>query len=290
MIQPFIEQHIPENTEKGNAPERVLTQICATYPFLDEKERADYLESVSNIEETDPLRQIKKLVRLLNNPHARVYKKTDVMTKEERSQIPAEMMPTGEVINGVLCIRIPSFIGDTFKYLEEIFLLYKDSTVGLVIDLRENGGGYESGGRRFAEEYFIKPDAARVGTNIKLAPEEGLNSFQVYAASRSSSPYDKPIVLLTSRKTFSSAERFVATMKSGTDCVVIGTETQGGSANPIESEVDIDGETYVIKIPTWRFVLSGESEPIEETKIQPDVFYDGDDIVNFAVQYIYDQR
>jgi len=99
-------------------------------------------------------------------------------------------------------------------------------------------------------------------------------------------PYEKPIVVIINKDTFSSAERFVAVVKASTDCVTIGTKTRGGSGNPKEYEFYEKDEKYYIWIPTWRFFLPGKDKPLEETKIEPDIYYDKEDIIDFAIKYI----
>lgn len=67
---------------------------------------------------------------------------------------------------------------------------------------------------------------------------------------------------------------------------LIGEKTAGGSGNPVEVDMEIDGKRYIARIPTWRFVLKGETKPIEETAITPDVIYTKGDIVDYAKKYL----
>lgn len=272
--------------EEKDYPSQILTQIVATYPFLNDEEYKEYMEKATKIEKEGPLEEINELIELLNNPHASIRKKSSNYETKKRYLDP-ERAPSSEVIDNILYLKIPTLSGIRLIDLEDQFLPHKNSTDGIIIDLRDNGGGQEAPARNFAQKYFIKPESNDMGTNIFLGPEDtGLQRVSLPTESNSENPYDKPIVILTSTNTFSSAERFVATMKAGTNCILIGTKTKGGSANPIESEVVIDGETYIIKIPTWRFVLVGETKPIEETKIRPDIYYDKENIVQYATEYI----
>jgi len=280
-----------ENAEKEkDLPSEILTHIAATYPFLNEEEYNSYMEKAVNIEPSNPIDEINEMVKLLNNPHAyfeKIDQNQDIEDVENEKR--PEKFPSGEMIDGVLYMRIPSFAVDRDQLeqqLENIFLRYKDESTGLILDLRDNKGGHIIPARAFAQKHFIKEGIHKVGTNVQLRKEGGLKSVKVNAYPEEGEKYEKPIAILISGKTFSSAERFVAVMKSGTDCVTIGTETFGGSAHPIKHLIEYDGDKYVLGIPRWRFYLEGKEKPIEETKIKPDIYYDKEDIVDYAVKLI----
>jgi hypothetical protein len=81
-------------------------------------------------------------------------------------------------------------------------------------------------------------------------------------------------------------EGYQATIYSEAKCKVIGENTGGGSAFYEEHFIDIKGEQYSIKIPTRRLILNGEREPIEATHIKPNIAYEGEDIIEYAVKLI----
>jgi len=222
---------------------------------------------------------------LLDDPHA-YLERSKLIDKQQEYNSSSERQPYNKLLSNILYINIPTLYEIKPEDLENVFLPYKDVSEGLIIDLRFNGGGSEYSARLLAEKYLIKNGEHVAGTNVKIAPEGGLKRIKVPVDSENYEPYDKPIVILTSKRTFSAAERFTALMKTGTDCILIGTETAGGSANPVKYEFEYNKESYVVNILTWRYFLEGEDKPIEETKIKPDIFYEGDDIVDFAVRYI----
>ena len=275
-----------EQNEQGkDLPSKVLTCISGIYPFLNQAEYDEYMENVSRIEPKNPLHEISLLVKLLHNPHAQLDKSIVLNNSDEYYSKP-ERQPSGELIDGVLYLKIPTFSGSKIESLENAFLPYKDVSEGMIIDLRENGGGNALNPILFAEKYFIKEGEHYEGTTVKIAPEGRLRRTDMYARAEKQIFYDKPIVILVSGKTFSATERFTATMKAGTDCVIIGTDTEGGSAGPIKYEFEYNNTNYVVSIPTWRFFLKGEEKPLEETKIKPDIPYEKDDIVDFSINYI----
>jgi hypothetical protein len=71
---------------------------------------------------------------------------------------------------------------------------------------------------------------------------------------------------------------------------LIGESTAGGSANPISEIIKCSGEKFIVRIPTWRFFLKGKKNPIEKTKIHPDIFYKGKDIEKFAERYLFNKN
>ena len=278
-----------QNEQEKDLPSKVLTCISGTYPFLNQAEYDEYMENVSRIEPKNPLHEISLLIRLLNNPHASLDR-SNTRNKSDEYEARPERQPSGELIDGVLYLNIPTFSGSKLESLENAFLPYKDVSEGMIIDLRENRGGSALNPILFAEKYFIKEGEHYEGTTVRIAPEGRLRYTDMYARAEKQVPYDKPIVILVSGKTFSAAERFTATMKAGTDCVLIGTDTEGGSAGPIKYEFEYNNNNYIVNIPVWRFFLKGEEKPLEETKIKPDIPYEKSDMVDFAVNYIKNSK
>jgi len=233
----------------------VLTEIAATYPFLNEEEYENYMKKATKIELNNPIKDIINLLKLLNNPHAYLMENNSEINQEETEDIPYRM-PTSEMIDDVLYMKIPTFFGVSTKDLESIFLPQEDKSTGLIIDLRLNEGGRTGPNRIFAKRHFIREGKHTVGTNIKIAPEGELHQFDSKTSPVEGKKYEKPVIILTSNKTFSAAERFVAIMKAGSSCTVIGTETAGGSAYPVKSIIEYNGKKYAILIPTRRFYLN----------------------------------
>lgn len=239
---------------------------------------------MQNIETEDPVEGVTQLLQALNNPHTAFNKVTS--THKSGFELSQEKQPSYEVIDNVLVIKIPSWnrsvdLDSLNKFLDENITQVE----GLIIDVRENQGGSDNPAFKFARR-FIPEGNYTYGTFIKRKQEEGLEAFPATIESRNKHPITKPIVILTSEKTFSSCELFVAAMKAGTNCKVIGEATGGGSAFREEYFVEINGDQYSVKIPTRRLILTGESEPIETTHINPDIPYDGKDITGFAVKSI----
>ena len=267
----------------------VLTEIATTYPFLNKEEYNKYLEKATKIDSDDPIEEIQELIRFLDNPHAN-FRKINHSQGKETDEEKLARLPSSELIGDVIYMKIPSLSRITFDNLEKVFTPHLENNVGLILDLRNNKGGDERPAKKFAQKYFIKEEGDySVGKNIQIAPGGGLEVTSISTYFEGEKRYEKPIIILISNA-FSSAERFIAIMKSGSNCTLVGTETAGGSANPIRTIIEHEGERYQLSIPTWRFFLPGKDKPLEETKIQPDIYYDKEDIVDFTIKYVKSKK
>jgi C-terminal processing protease CtpA/Prc len=111
---------------------------------------------------------------------------------------------------------------------------------GLIIDVRNNGGGSISNAftiaNRFADEkmkvaewfYKIGPehDAFSIGEEKFIEYEGELNSR-----------FNKPIVVLINRSTYSSANFFASMMSFLPNVTLMGDQTGGGGGLPINNEL-----------------------------------------------------
>lgn len=111
---------------------------------------------------------------------------------------------------------------------------------GLIIDVRNNGGGSISEVETFVSR-FIR-DVRTVGyISHKTGPGHGDFSEPraiVYRpAAEGRIRWGKPIVVICNRSTFSAANNFVSVMKSLPYVTVVGTRTGGGAGMPFNSEL-----------------------------------------------------
>lgn len=111
---------------------------------------------------------------------------------------------------------------------------------GLIIDVRDNGGGSMTNAETIARRFMSERTLAY---SIRHKDGKGHNDF--------SKPYDvyflpeancilwlnKPVALLTNRSTFSAANVFTAVMKERPQVTVIGARTGGGGGMPLSYEL-----------------------------------------------------
>ena len=196
-----------------------------------------------------------------------------------------------KISNNTAYIKYPSFsnqIDD--NVFENIFVQIKNCK-GLIIDIRNNGGG----NRVYAEAFVSKfIESSKIVGYSKEKRGSGHNDFTDFSEIKieptTSNPYKGIIVILTNRSVFSAANLFVSEMKVLPNVITIGDQTGGGGGIPISSEL-LNG---------WRLKLSIDplfnihKESIEEG-IPPDIAKSisktdekngFDRILNYAIAYI----
>ena len=109
---------------------------------------------------------------------------------------------------------------------------------GLIVDIRNNGGGMLSAAEQLAslftnEEYVAGYISHKTGPGhqnfsspepMKITPFEGFR-------------WQKPAVVLTNRRTFSAANAFTMFLKGRPGITIVGDRTGGGSGMPFNSEL-----------------------------------------------------
>lgn len=111
---------------------------------------------------------------------------------------------------------------------------------GLIIDVRDNGGGSLTNVETFVARFIDSPTLVGYISH-KTGP--GHNDFsEPYAityrpAQEGRVRWAKPIVVLTNRSTFSAANNFASVMKNLPGVTIVGSVTGGGSGVPFSSEL-----------------------------------------------------
>lgn len=200
----------------------------------------------------------------------------------EKYIIPGPPQPNGEIIeyrsmvgNDIGYIMLKSFSstsginGEDEKYLviDDILQEFSDKS-GLIIDVRWNGGGNSNNAETIASRFA---DKKRLYIRSYSKNGAGKNDFSdwgnVYIEPDGAYQYTNPVVLLTSRKTFSSAEVFVAAMKVFPNVTLVGDTTGRGIGNPIFRELP-NGWTFRL---STKVAATADSHIIEGNGIYPDI-------------------
>ena len=109
---------------------------------------------------------------------------------------------------------------------------------GIIIDIRNNGGGLLSNSDRLAARFFNEKNL--VGY-IQHKTGKGHNDFSKpypkYIEPSTRLRYQKPVVVLTNRKCYSATNDFVNAMRYAPNVIVLGDKTGGGSGLPFSSEL-----------------------------------------------------
>lgn len=152
---------------------------------------------------------------------------------------------TGGIDFGILPENIGYMRYGSFSYgigegnLDNV-LAYFSTCNGLIIDVRDNGGGDMTNVETLVRRFI---DCRTLAGYISHKTGKGHNDFSepypyyYEPADAGRVMWGKPVVILTNRSTYSAANNFVSVMKSLPSVTVIGATTGGGSGMPFSSEI-----------------------------------------------------
>ena len=119
-------------------------------------------------------------------------------------------------------------------------LAYLASSDGLIIDVRDNGGGFLTNVETLVAR-FISADLYAGSISHKTGPGHDDFSkpydYYFHPAPASRIKYMKPVVILTNRSSYSATNNFVSIMKFLPRVRIVGDTTGGGSGLPFTSEI-----------------------------------------------------
>jgi len=176
---------------------------------------------------------------------------------------PSENSPFayGSIGDDIAYLRIDTFRGekDSFKEIDTILkTLYPRK--GLILDLRNNGGGSDINSHivmsRFTnKKTLIRKIVYRNGPRYSDFSEpipDYITSEGFY--------YDKPVVLITDRSIYSAAEDFILGMRQLSTITVLGTLTGGASGNPAVFDLP---NGWIYSVSRWQ-ILQPENDALYE--------------------------
>lgn len=109
---------------------------------------------------------------------------------------------------------------------------------GIIIDVRNNGGGLLTNSDKLASRFFN--EKTLVGY-IRHKTGKGHNDFSEpyarYIEPSNRLRYQKQVMVLTNRRSYSSTNDFVNAMKYAPNAKIVGDNTGGGSGLPFSSEI-----------------------------------------------------
>lgn len=139
---------------------------------------------------------------------------------------------------------------------------------GIIIDIRNNGGGSLSNAEKLIEPFISKK--THVGY-MQHKTGKGHNDFSkpyaIYAEPYGGWRYLKKVVLLTNRRTYSAANDFVSAMRYADNVTIIGDKTGGGGGMPFSSELPNGWSVRFSASPR----LTVDKEQIE-FGVEPDIY------------------
>ncbi|MBO5268289.1 MAG: S41 family peptidase [Muribaculaceae bacterium] len=180
----------------------------------------------------------------------------------------------GMFADSVAYVRYPSFAYPPGEGTLDWMLALLSQSHAMIIDIRDNGGGdmtaVETIVRRFIDKRILAGYISH-----KSGP--GHNDFsEPYAyyfdpADEGRIRWQKPVVVLTNRSTFSAANNFVSVVQYLPQFTLVGDRTGGGSGMPFNSEIPCGWAIRFSGSPVYDAQMQAT-----ETGIEPDVKVDLD--------------
>lgn len=142
---------------------------------------------------------------------------------------------------------------------------------GLIIDVRDNGGGYLTNVETLVGRFI---DERTYAGSIQHKTGKGHNEFSepydyYFEPAHGRVHYNKPIVVLANRGSFSATNNFVSIMKSLPNVTVVGDVTGGGCGLPFTSELPNGWSIRFSAAP-----ITGPDGKLTEFGVEPDVKVD----------------
>lgn len=139
---------------------------------------------------------------------------------------------------------------------------------GIIIDVRNNGGGNLTNVERIASRFFNeKTLVGYISHKIGKGHSAFSDFYPKYVNSYDKIRYQKPVVVLTNRSCYSATNDFVNVMKHAPTAIIIGDKTGGGSGLPFSSELPNGWSVRFSASPMY----NANKEHIE-FGIEPDIY------------------
>lgn len=212
----------------------------------------------------------------------------------EKNYLKDDIYYTSGFVHGFLAggeagyIRYGSFLSQvTDDALDFILNRYAD-TRGIIIDVRENGGGIFLNVARILRRFVFSETL--IGYN-RTRNGPGRNDFSDYRPSylypSNSVQYDRPVVVLTDRGSYSATTFFALACKAIPQITLIGDTTGGGGGLPNGGQMP-NGWTYRFSITQS---LDVQKRNFAEDGVEPDIRMslnwsdpDRDEILDAAIE------
>lgn len=196
-----------------------------------------------------------------------------------------------QFVNDVLYVNYRSFSQTITEANLQVVLDRARQGRGIIIDVRNNGGGSLSNAYTLASGFA---DSTVVVARQRIKNGPGINDFSSWEdikVSAGESVYKGPVVVLTNRRSYSATTFFAQMMKVLPRALIVGDQTGGGGGIPVSGELS-NGWTYRFST-TQSTDLDGRQI---EDGVLPDVRRDlnpaslengEDNIISTAIALIY---
>ena len=141
---------------------------------------------------------------------------------------------------------------------------------GIILDIRNNGGGLLTNSDRLASHFFNeKTLVGYLMHKTGKGHDDFSEPYEIHVEPSNGVKYQKKVAVLTNRSCYSAANDFVNAMTYAPNVVIIGDRTGGGSGLPFSSEIP---NGWSVRFSASPF-LNAEKEHLE-FGIDPDIKID----------------
>lgn len=313
-----IQEYVVNNNDTPKENIQLLWNIVnENYCYFEEKEvdwqkcKFEYVEQVNNSTSEKELFEIcSNMLSELRDGHVNLYSNFNTFrywdwfldypqnfnwSIVERNYLGKDYIIAGRLkarkIKNIGYLRYESFTHEIT--LDNIYEAIKQlgEINGLIIDVRDNGGGNLDFVDKFASCFFS--EKTLVGyLKYKEGPkhDDFSDFFPLYLEPERDVAFHGQISILTNRLVYSATNDFVSKMKNLPNVTVIGDVTGGGGGAPFSSELYNGWEVRISRDP----VFNVQKESIEAgiapdilVSITPEDEQNGvDTIIEFAIDYL----
>lgn len=214
----------------------------------------------------------------------------EYFTNEHRFIGPFETL----ILDSIAYTYLGSFSSEFSEEQLNLLIQSFEGTKGVIVDVRNNGGGSSNNAKRLASR-FISESLLVGQRRHKNGPEK--NAFSEWedvtlksAAEDDAPVYDKPVVVLANRKSYSATNFFVQYMSEMEGVTIIGNRTGGGAGTPKFTEL---ANGWILRLSATQFrntegrdIESGVPVDIELNITEEDRNRRKDTFLEYALRFL----
>ncbi|MCC6148267.1 MAG: S41 family peptidase [Anaerolineaceae bacterium] len=184
----------------------------------------------------------------------------DVTIERQKIIVPSA---GGKMLDGnIAYIQLFTFGEESAKELrEKIQELMKNNPTGMILDLRNNGGGYLTTAVKVVSEFIP-------GNKIAMYEEMGDGKRQSFQTTRGGLATDIPLVVLVNEGTASASEITAGAIQDYQRGQLVGSKTYGKGS--VQNWIPLDNEQGAIRVTIARWLTPNERQ-INKIGLTPDV-------------------
>ena len=304
------------NTPSGNF-DAFWTTIDTRYCFHEEK-AVDWnhiydlykprVDTLDRKQERELFAVMAECIDYLKDGHVNLYAPFDVSRSDSwwkgypgnfnNTLLYSKYMPDYQTAGGLYYSRIAadsvglirySSFSSTFSALNMIYVLnYFSDCKGLIIDVRNNGGGDIENAYRLAATFFSDNRLIGYWNHKTGSDRQAFSELEPLRVDTADMPcrWLRRVVVLCNRQTYSAANLFVSMMRYADNCLIVGGLTGGGGGMPLSYELP---NGWTLRFSAVK-MYDADKKSIEDG-IMPDaevtlLSTDKDDLIEYAVEKI----